>query len=47
MNTKKLRKEQATRDTETNEQRNNKYIVRDTVKGNINEQGRQWMYGRN
>ena len=40
MNTVKVRKKQTTRDTETKEQRNNKYIVRETGKGNINEQGR-------
>lgn len=34
---KKVRKKQTTIDTETERQRNNKYIVRETWKGNINE----------
>lgn len=37
MNTKKVRKKQTTRDTETEEQRNNKYVTRETWKGNMNE----------
>ena len=46
MNREKLREEQTTRDVETKEQRNNKYIVGETTKGNINEQGSQWLYER-
>jgi len=49
MNRGKSKKEtkKKTRDAETKEQRNNKYIVRETRRGNIIEQSRQWMYERN